>query len=323
MKRQIPTTSFIFSIIALLGAFFLLIAATFSLSPVTGVSSSQSIIIPYIYNMDIYLVRGDGTQAQRFLRATFLRESKNSFNAIVSEYDAYLSVHINQKQTNLVAVKAVQKRRGGVLEDTSQYHLVVIDLTTRDEKTLLIAQEGESVRCPQWSPDGTQIAFWKGSPQDQRSGIFLLATETTSLSNIQNVKTFFDYCEDMGTYLRWINSKRLAVYSSREGLWLVDTQRTTSELVYDGRDLFISPYYSLTSKDFSKKISSLPKDVITSLWGDSSNPRAAPYWSPDGRFFFYHVMREGLWARRWIERYDPQTGESSFVKTVWWRLYQE
>lgn len=294
-----------------------------SSQPTSGWMPLQSIIVPYVYDMDIYLVRGDGTRAQTFLKATFLRKSETSWGAIQKEFDAYLSVHINPKQTRLIAAKAIQQRRGGILDGTSQYRLVSIDLPTRAEETLLAGPQAKKLICPQWSPDGTRVAFWKGAPQDNDSGIFLWDVQANSLRKVSKITTFYDACEEMGTYLRWVDNDRVAVYVRGEGIWLVDVKRVTSEKIHEARGLSIRPYYSLTSKDFGKRISSLPEDIVAALWGDFKNPRAAPYWSPDKNFYFYHVVREGFWAKRWIERYDPQRQESAEIKTVWWAIYRE
>ena len=272
----------------------------------TSVLPLQSIIVPYVYNMDIYLTRGDGSKTQKFRKAEFKGKFKNSWGALVEKYDAYISTHITQDQTLLIAVKSLQERRTGILGDTSLYRLVSIDIGTLEEKILLEGKPGEKIRCPQWSSDGAVIAFWKGASQDPESGVFLLSINTKKVRRILSLKTFFDSCEDMDTYLRWIDNERLAVHSRHKGIRIVDIQNDIVERFPE-----------------VENISALPKEVITALWGDIENPRSAPYWSPDRRFYFYHVVREGFWAKRWIERFDTQTGKRVPIVTIWWSPYRE
>lgn len=290
----------------------------------------NSIIVPYTYNGDVYLVRGDGSSGEIFKSVTFVKK-----NIDYDRYDGYLSVHINSEQTYLVAVKAAGQKRGNNFEGASGHRLVSIDLNTGAEEILVKSQPLERIRCPQWSPDGKQIAFW--SDDDYRSyersddsGIFLWDIEKKTLRQISTPMTiFWDSCEDMGTYLRWIDSENIAVYDGQggslgdtKGIWLVDSTKVTLEKIYDDPPL-IKPYYSLATKNFSEKIATLPEDVITSLWGSVENPRAAPYWSLDKQFYFYHVMKEGFRAERWIERYDLKKKDASKIKTVWWSIYRE
>lgn len=271
----------------------------------------QAVIVPYTYNGRIYLVRGDGSNAQKF-----------------SDNDGYVSVNINPWQTHLIAIKAF----GG---GTSEHLLVSIDLANKSEEILIEAQPLERLRCPQWSPDGTQIAFWRDDDyrpyeRSDESGIFLWDVERKSMRQISGpITIFWDSCEDMGTYLRWVDNEHLAVYDGTggslgdtKGIWLIDIKETTLEKILDSPP-YIKPYHSLTSKNFSEKVSVLPEEVIVALWGSLKNPRAAPYWDTAREFYFYHVLKEGFGAERWIEGYDPQVGRSFKVKTIWWKLYQE
>lgn len=292
----------------------------------------QSIIMPYSYNGDIYLVRGDGSRSEKFQTVAFVKKFTD-----YDGYDGYLSVHINPKQTHLVAIKSLGQKEGGGFDGASGHRLVSIDLDTGTEEILIEAKPLERIMCPQWSPSGRQIAFWRDDDyrRDQRSdasGVFLWDIETHSLHQISKpITSFFDSCEDMGTYLRWVDDEHIAVYSvghvypgsPENGVWLVDVVKAVSEKIHDGQQLYIQPYYSLTTKNFSEEISALPKEVIAALWGSVENPRAAIYWSPNREFYFYHVMKEGFGAERWIERYDPEIGRSSKIKTIWWTLYRE
>ncbi len=272
----------------------------------TSFLSLQSIIVPYVYKMDIYLTRGDGSETQKFRKAEFGGKFKNNWGALIRKYDAYISTHITQDQTLLVATKALQERRRGILGDTSRYRLVSIDIGTSEEKLLLEGKLGEKIRCPQWSPDGASIAFWKGFLQDPEAGVFLLSVDSKNVRRVLRLQTFFDPCEDMDTYLRWIDDERLAVHSRREGVWIVDIQKDVVERIHD-----------------VENISAVPKEVVAALWGDMENLRSAPYWSPDRRFYFYHVVREGFLAKRWIERFDTQTGQRVSIVTIWWSPYRE
>ena len=57
----------------------------------------DAVVVPYVYDMDVYLVRGNGSEPRKYLEAEFLREFENSWGSEVSEYDAYQSVHIDSE----------------------------------------------------------------------------------------------------------------------------------------------------------------------------------------------------------------------------------
>ena len=281
----------------------------------TSAMPLDAVVVPYVYDMDVYLVRGNGSEPRKYLEAEFLREFENSWGAEVSEYDAYQSVHIDSGQTQLVAARAVEGRRRRIPGDRSRYRLVSVDLATKSEAVLLSSRRGEQLRCPQWSPDGARVAFWEGG-KTGNSSISVLTVETGAVRRVLDVEPFFDNC--MRRYARWMDDDHLAITSS--GVWLVDTRRMSSEeLLEDPLHVGLQPYrlYSF------EQASLLPPEVIRALWGSRENPRAAPLWSPDRRSYFYYLVKEGFFARAWVERYDLSTKERSRIKTVWWAPYKE
>lgn len=332
-----------FLIVILAGAllsFFVIQRQTSSLLLLNERTLLKSIIVPYSYNGDIYLVRGDGSRSEKFRTVMFVEKFTD-----YDGYDGYLSVHIDPKQTHLVAVKSLGQKKGGGFDGASRHRLVSIDLTTGAEEILIEAQPLERIMCPQWSPNGKQIAFWRDDDyrsyqRSDASGVFLWNLETNSLHQISKpITTFFDSCEDMGTYLRWVDEGRLAINNREEGIWLVDVRKGTSEFIphtaspgfeeyrkrfsYLAENVIKAGWGDIAPGDFHTRTSHLPSEVVPVLWGNPKNPRRGPYWSPDKRFYFYHVVREGFGAERWIERFDPKIGKSFKIKTIWWTLYRE
>ena len=282
----------------------------------------KTILVPYVYDMDVHLVAGDGSEARELATARFLGKFENEWGAVVSRYEGYVSVHLDREQTRLVAVKALHEKRGRILDRTSHYELVSIDLRTATQERLLSARPGEAIRCPQWSPARGTLAFWRGAPRAPDAGIYVFELGADAPRLVLRAGPFYDSCNGSGPYLRWLDPERLVVYAGwNEGIWVVDTKIAKARKIDEGRKLSISP--QIVPRDFGERISHLPRDVIIALWGDSRNPRAAPYWSPDARSYFYEVVTEGFWARRSLERYEPHEGKRSRVKTVWWSIYRE
>lgn len=262
--------------------------------------SLRAVTLPYIVSGDIHFVHGDGYDDSRVLRAT---------------PGEYLSASLHSGRNMVAAIKARKDRSGRI----SDYNLVTVELANNTERNLL---QGMSSRlaCPQWSPDGAVIALWQGTGTTGQIVLYDVQTQTTR--TVPDIPAFYDSCEYMGSYMRWLSSSEVAIFHYPNGIWTIGRNGTT-QIMAATRDFFIAPQHTLSTPGLATRLDKLPATVVNYLFGSHANPRAAPISTSDGRYYFYTVIKEGWFARSWIERHDRRTNTTVPIKTVSFALYRE
>lgn len=217
-----------------------------------------------------------------------------------------------------------------------EFDIYLVDLDDPDNPVPL-AQTDFSEREPDWSPDGTQLAF--SSDRDGLGDIFLVNADGTNLRQITvdplpaRTNEFWPRWSPDGT--------RIAFGSNQSGttdIWTMAADGSDQRRLTTGGDIESRPTWSPDGTRIAFRILYSPSSGdIGVMNADGSNPiifvdpgaDEHPAWSPDGALIAYHSNRDGGDFEIWTIRPDG-TGRvnrtnNSFqdVLPAWIRVIEE
>jgi Tol biopolymer transport system component/DNA-binding winged helix-turn-helix (wHTH) protein len=192
-----------------------------------------------------------------------------------------------------------------------------------------VGDDGYTRDLPQWSPDGTHLAYLREDSTNSTRQLMLWSNKTRDEEPLAPPTKSYPYPYDWSPDGKWLLTSQVKNDGSNDDIWLVPlasrpnaqhaARRIISSPIYDLYEGHISPnsqwivFETIKNQSTGNQSAIYASSAAGGPWipvTDGSHWDDKPHWSPDGKTIYFLTERDGFF-NVWGIRFDPDKGAVS------------